>query len=168
MKKALITLIFALGLLSLVGYGTARAYASNPDKYPSIIQKLVDKFGLNEDEVKAVFDEDRKGRQQGMQARFEEQKKEMETRFEEQLNQAVADGKINEEQKQAILIKKEEMQADREELKNLSAEEKEERVKAHQQEMETFAQEIGIDSELLSTFFGRGFGPGPRGRDLME
>lgn len=148
MKKAIIILALALGLLGVVGYGTAKAYAGDPDKYPPIVQKLVERFGLNEDEVKAVFDEERTERQQQMQARFEER-----------LNQAVSEGKITEEQKQAILAKKEEMQANFGQFKDLSPEERREKMEAHREEMKTWAEENGINLDSLPMFLGKG----PRG-----
>lgn len=124
--------------------------------YPPIIQKLVERFGLNEDEVKAVFDEAREEKQGQMQAHFEER-----------LNQAVVEGEITEEQKQAILNKHEEMktnrQANRGEFKNLTTEEREERkekMQAHREEMKAWAEENGIDSSLLPMLLGGGRKPG--------
>jgi hypothetical protein len=59
-----------------------------------IVQRLAQKFGLQETEVQAVFDEVHQERHQKM-------KQDMENR----LNQAVQEGKITESQKQAILDK---------------------------------------------------------------
>ncbi len=149
MKKLIIILVLALGLLV---FASTKAYADNSDKYPPIIQKLVERFGLNEDEVKAVFDEAR-----------EEQHQQMQNRFEERLNQAVSEGEITEEQKQAILAKREEMQANREEFKDLSPEERREKMEAHQEEMKKWAEENGLELDSCPMFLGEGprggFGP---------
>jgi len=134
-KKALIVSVLAAGIL--VAGVTAVKADEDTSGYPPIVQRLVEKFGLNEADVKAVFDEERSARQAEMQARHEER-----------LNQAVSDGKITEEQKQAILAK----QGEREEMK-------------------AWAESEGIDWEVLQELMGGpgfkggprgGFGPGPR------
>jgi hypothetical protein len=147
-KNIFLVSFLALILLCLVGYGTVRAYAGEPGKYPPVIKKLVERFGLNEEEVKAVFDEERTEHQEQGQAHFEER-----------LNQAVSDGKMTPEQKEAILAKKKEMRNNDEEFKNLSAEERQEKMKVHQEEMKKWAEEQGIDLSLLPMFLGKG----PRG-----
>ena len=88
----------AVGIMTLAGsfYATGvKAQDNGRGPNDTIIQKLVAKFGLNEADVQAVFDEERAERQTEMQARFEER-----------LTQAVTDGKITEEQKAAILAKR--------------------------------------------------------------
>lgn len=78
------------------------ASAQGPNQ-ESIIQRLAEKFGVNQDEVQSVFDQQREERQAQMQARYEER-----------LNQAVTDGEITTNQKDAILKKHQEMQQNRE------------------------------------------------------
>ena len=134
-KTAIIT-ILALGVLTLAGiYGVKTIQAQDSDSFPPIIQKLAERFNLNTDEVQQFFQENR-----------EEKHQEMQTRFEERLNQAVQDGQITEEQKQAILDKKAQMQAQRE---------------THRKEMKLWAEEQGIDFSGLFDFGcrlgGRGF-----------
>jgi len=140
----------ALGLIGLVAYGTSRVYAENNfNRHDSIIQKLVDRFGLDKGEVETVFDEIRGERQTEMQARFTER-----------LDQTVAEGKITPEQKEAILQKKQEMQANRLGLKDLSLEERQIQRETHQKEMKAWAEENGLD---LKDLFG---GMGMRGEHL--
>ena len=100
---------------------------------------VVERFNLNADEVQEVFEEAR-----------EEKKAELQVRFEERLNQAVDEGKVTEEQKEAILAKKAEMREKHEELKDLSLEERHEAMKALQEEFKSWADENGID---LNQFF---------------
>jgi len=145
-KNILAITVASLAILGFVAYGTVRAYADDKSGgYPSIIQKLVERFGLNEEEVKTVFDEARGERQQQMQDRFEER-----------LNQAVSDGKITEEQKQAILAKKAEMQVNRGEFKDFSPEERQEKMQAHREEMQTWAEANGIDISQIHSLLGKG------------
>jgi len=144
-KKIIIPAI-ALAVLSLVSVlGVRSVSADENSTYPPIVQKLVERFNLNTEEVQQVFDEARGERQQEMQVRFEEH-----------LNQAVSEGKINQEQKEAIMAKKDEMKASRGEFKDLTPEERHENRETHRQEMETWAEENGIDLSLMPMLLGGG------------
>ena len=152
MKKQLIITASVLALLSLVAYGTTRAYAGSQwGGYPPIIEKLVERFGLNEEDVKAVFDETR-----------EEHKAQMQSRLEERLDEAVASGDITADQKQLILAKHEELKAEREANKesfqDMIPEQRREVKEAKKAELESWAEQNGID--LQDFFGGRGFGKG--------
>ncbi|MFC1711859.1 hypothetical protein ACFLZ1_04725 [Patescibacteria group bacterium] len=141
-KKILIPLL-TLVIIGAVGFASTKAYANDNGYYPPIVQKIAERFGLNQDEVETVFDEAR-----------DERRAEMQNRFQERLNQAVSDGKITIEQKEAILAKKAEMQERHEELKDLSPEERAEYKEAHQGELKAWAEENGID--LKDLFIGMG------------
>jgi len=124
MKKAILISAITVGVLSLIGVlAVNRARADESFDYPPIIQKLVERFNLNTEEVQQVFDEVREERQEQGRARFEER-----------LNQAVSDGRITEAQKEAILAKHAEMQANQ---------------ANHRQEMQAWAEENGIDWPLF-------------------
>lgn len=106
-SKKIIIPALALGALLLTGVLAVNTIkAEEGDWYPPIVRKLVERFNLNEDEVKTVFDEVREERREGRQARFEER-----------LNEAVEEGTITEEQKNAILEKHAEMQQRREQMR---------------------------------------------------
>jgi hypothetical protein len=127
-KKMMISGL-VLGALLLTGILTAGTIkAEDTARYPPIVQRLIERFNLNGDEVKTVFDE--------FQA---ERKQERQARFEEKLNQAVEEGTITQEQKEAIQKKDEEMAQEREQ---------------HRQEMKVWAEENGLDQ----FFFGEGRG----------
>lgn len=146
MRKYLIIPVLGLALLGFVVYGTARAYAENESGgYPPIVQKLVERFGLNEEEVKNVFDEVR-----------EERRAEMQARLEDRLNKAVENGDLTEAQKEAILAKKEEMRGSRGELKDLSPEERRAKMQAHKEEMRAWAEANDIDLSQMHSLLGRG------------
>ena len=145
--KNLIFSVITLGMLTLAGiYSVKSISAQEADNYPPIIQKLVERFGLNADEVKKVFEEER-----------EEGRARNQEHFEERLDQAVEEGKITEEQKQAILDKHAEMQAKHESLKDLSFEERQEALKTMREEMQAWAEENGLDPQQFPLM------PGPKG-----
>jgi len=136
MKKRITLALAATVLIGAVGYGATVAFAQSKEgsTHP-MIQAFAQRFGLNEDEVKEVFDEVHADQF----ALIRESK-------EEGLNQAVEDGVITEEQKQALLDK---------------FEEKKEHKGDHKVEMQTWFEEQGIDPEALREYWGyghKGFG----------
>ena len=149
-KIVIPTLAVVALMAGLIFTGSARAEGET-DQFPPMVQRLVEKFDLNTAQVQQVMDE----------VRSEHQQK-MEVRLEENLTQAVTDGKITEEQKQAITAKHEQMQVKHEELKNLSPEERREKMQAWHEEMRQWAEDQGIDLPGLMGPFGRGFKQGMR------
>lgn len=102
-NKYLVVPAVALTLFSgmLLAAHSARAMGeSGPLGIESIVQKLATRFNLNEAEVKAVFDEQHAAIEQ-----------EMQTKMAAELDQAVSEGKLTEEQKQKIIAKRAEMRA---------------------------------------------------------
>ncbi len=155
-KKLLVPIL----ALTVLGFAAALnlnpVKAEEPGNHDGLIQKLVERFNLNQDEVEEVFTEVREERHQQMQSRFEER-----------LNQLVSDGKLTEEQKQAVLAKKAELQENRPEFSTMSKEERETQRQAHQEEMEAWAKENGLDLNLVLGWGNGpkrgGFGPGKMG-----
>lgn len=157
--------MLVLGTIALLGGGAVAGISSqqllapagvsaqetnNGDTAPhgpaALIDKLVERFGLNRDDVQQVFDEEHAARQADMEAKFEDR-----------LSQAVTDGKLTEEQKAALIQKHEEMQAEMENLKDLSPEERQAQMKQHHEEMKTWLEEQGIQG--FGFFTNRGMGP---------
>lgn len=131
----------AVALVSFTAGGIVLDKAKAQDtttRYPPLVEKLMEKFGLKEEEVKSVFEEVRQERQQQRQ-------KFIETR----LDEAVKDGVITAEQKQALLNKNAEMQ---------------EKQRQMNEERRKWMEESGIDFEKLAPyrvgFGGRGFRQG--------
>jgi polyhydroxyalkanoate synthesis regulator phasin len=135
--------ILALGGLMLVGaFWVVRTTVQAVGPNLSVVDRIVERFNLNKDEVTGVFEEMRQERQQQKQAYMEQR-----------LNEAVEDGVITTEQKQAFLQKQVEWQ---------------ERQRELMEERQKWMEESGIDFEKLAPYkvgfggkgFGRGFGPG--------
>lgn len=163
-KTAIVSMALVIsGLILLAVAGISQVSAQTTEAQPpqqemsrrggnwfdSLIQKLVEKFSLNKDEVQVVFDEV-----------HEQKQAEMNQRFNEQLNEAVQQGELTEEQKNLIIQKKEEMQKQREEEKDISKEELETLREQHRTEMEQWAEDNGIDMKYLMGGRGPGKGPG--------
>lgn len=108
----------------------------------NLVKKLAQKFGLQEADVQAVFDEERQERMTFMHSKFEDQ-----------LNQDVQAGKLTESQKQAILDKKKELQAlhfdKRDELKDMTPEERKALFDSTKTELENWAKQNNLDQKYL-------------------
>jgi len=143
MKKTTLT-ILTLSALITAGFFTVNQVKArdNDIDYPPIMQRLIEKFNLDGEDVEEVFAEIREERRSQMQARFEER-----------LSELVEEGQLTGEQKQAILVKKEEMRRESQNWQGLAPEEKREQMEQHREEMRIWAEGEGIDLFLV---FGHG------------
>ncbi len=153
-KKLLLTAVTVTVLgAGLFGMQTVSAQTAT-DPSATIVQKISEKFGLNKDEVQKVFDEERTARRVEMQAKMEER-----------LNTLVSEGKITEAQKQLILAKHKELQAERGSMMqnkaNMTPEQRKETMETKRTELEAWAKANGIDTQYLFLGQGmKGFGHG--------
>lgn len=108
----------------------------------TLLDRMIEKFGLNKSEVDQVVTDYRAERRSQMQAQYEER-----------LNQAVTDGKITKEQKELILEKHSQLQS--------QWDTESQQRQQHHEEMQTWAEQNGIDLSYLG--FGMGMGRGSRG-----
>ena len=146
MKKTLIITVLTLALIGATVMGTTTVSAQSKEGlHDYIVQKLVERFGLNESEVQSVFDQVR-----------DEHHAQMQTQLEERLQEAVDGGKITTEQKQLILDKHAQMQTTMESFKDMTPEERHEAMQMKHDELEQWAEENGIDLEDLMLGFGHG------------
>lgn len=140
--------VLGLGVLGASGVSAQNA-TNTQNPMTSLAQKIAERFNLNQSDVQAVFDEARKEKPAKMQANSEAQ-----------LSQLVTEGKITEEQKQLILQKRAELDAQRkankESMQNLSEDERRAKMQAEKTALEAWASENGIDSQYLMQ--GRGHG----------
>ena len=142
--------LLGLGALLLTGVLTTsavRAQENSPGG--GIAQRIAERFGLQTSDVQQVFDE--------VQT---EHRQQMRSHQEERLNQLVEEGTITEEQKQALLEKRAEMQVDRGDCQILSPEERETSREQHQAEMKSWLEENGLDESIFSLMGRCGKGPG--------
>lgn len=149
MKKSILLPALVAGAIGVGAvYGAAQIYAQGtPGTYPAIVQKIADKFGLNVNDVKSVFDQNRK-----------DQQTQRETKFEQRLTQAVTDGKITDAQKQLIIAKHQELIANRQtffsSLKNMTPEQRKAAMLKQQQDLQAWAKQNNIDTQYLFGGFG--------------
>ncbi|OGK23112.1 hypothetical protein A2954_01755 [Candidatus Roizmanbacteria bacterium RIFCSPLOWO2_01_FULL_37_12] len=145
-------MLIALTFLGIVLFAGVKVNAQNENFHSNLIKKIAEKFNLKESDVSSVFTDFRNERQ------AERQKE-----IEERLTQAVKDEKITEAQRQAILKHHEELknnQPDPEEFKNLTMEQRRQKMQEKKQEMESWALENGLDLDTIHGLMGfsQGFG----------
>lgn len=144
-KTSTVTFLLMAAIVTMAGasYVSAQTPANNPGL--SIVQRISQRFGLNQSDVQSVFDQ-----------HHQEVQTEHRARMEERLNQLVAEGKLNETQKQAILTKLQEMvsqkQSNGENFRTMTPEQRQAEMQKKHDEMKSWADSIGIDPSILGGF----------------
>lgn len=164
MNKKIILFAAAVTIVgaSILSASSVFAHSTIAERHPRslIAQRLAEKFGLNQAEVEAVFDE--------VHAEREAQHKAL---YEERLNQLVTDGKITKAQRLLIVAKQAELEATRQTMMdNMLSKTPEERravMDAKRQTLDTWAQEHGIDPQYLMFKFKMRDPNGPGHHDMM-
>lgn len=128
-KKILIPLV-ALAITTGAGFLYIKTAQAADTNRTSIVQELATKFGLKEADVESVFT-----------AHRNEMQKNHQQSFTDRLNQAVADGKLTEAQKNAVVAK-------HEELKKLREAEQQQRQQKRD-ELAKWAEDNKIDPSFL-------------------
>ena len=129
-KKSTIPILAIVTLVLIATVGLNKVKAVDNTSSLSIVDKLSEKFNLNESDVQTVFDDVHQERLQ-----------EMNTLREQKLTEAVEAGTITETQKQALLNKWQELEQEREQKR---------------QEMQTWFEDQGIDETKLAPYLGFG------------
>lgn len=157
-------LALTLTSVAVIGASTVSAH-TQAGPQDTIIERLAERFGVEATEVQSAFDE-----------LHQERQTEMQTQLETRLQTAVEAGQLTAEQKQLILDKHAEMQSERpekpEDWFELSPEERQaamgsrrEAMETRHAELETWADQNGIDLSYLQLNQGEGMrqGRGHRG-----
>lgn len=134
-------LVFPVKTYAFWPFDLFKNKTQNQGTFPPIIEKLIERFNLNKDEVKKTI-EDYKTERQNQRRK----------QIEERLNKAVKDGVITEAQKEALLKKMEEWQNQN---------------RNQREEMRKWLEDSGIDFKKLAPYgigmFGKGVGKRPFG-----
>ncbi len=156
-------LLPVLGILAIGGTLFGAQYVSAQiatSTTPSIVQRIAEKFNLNQADVQAVFDEVRN-----------EHHAQIKTNLETKLSQAVSDAKITDVQKQAILTKYDEMhqiKPDPETFKNMTQAERRQAFEQKRTELESWATQNGLELGTLQELMGHTFGFGHGMKGMMR
>lgn len=163
MKKQM---LFTVAAITILGGGiltathvSAETALEGSSPMNAMVEKIATRFGLNQDEVQAVFDE-----------QHEEFQAERATEYLARLDELVAAGTITDAQKQLLVAKHSELQEKREsqrgQMHDLSPEERRATMEAERQSLQDWATQNDIDLESVMFGEGRGRGQGPgRGMD---
>lgn len=150
-SKSLVSagILTAVAVGSLAGVGAVNAFDNA--QQDGLIDRIATDTGVDREKIAASFD-----------AYHEEMHTKMETERSAHLQELVDTGKITAEQKTALEAKHDEMEAERESWKsqNLSREEMRDKMHAARDEFETWAEQQGIDLEIVRPEGRPGFGGG--------
>ena len=144
-------------LIGITLLGAASVYAQSSGQYSNLVSMIAQKFNLKQADVQAVFDSARA-----------QQKTNMQNKFNANLDQAVKDGKLTEAQKQLILQKRQELQNARQNLKNMTADQRKAAMSQQKTDLQNWAKANGIDIKYLFGFGGRMGGMGMKGASGWE
>jgi len=139
--KLAVSIISGLTLVMMLGAGCTGTLNADPledSGYPPLAEKFAERFDLDPDEVMDFMEELK-----------EERRAEMEAKFEEKLDELVENGDITDEQKQAILDKKEEMEAFRSDLEDMTVADAREAMAEMREELKDWAEENEIGLKYL-------------------
>lgn len=136
------------------GIGSTVSAANSTNGADSLVDKMATKFNLNKDEVQAVFDENRS-----------EKESERSQKINDSLAQAVKDGKLTQEQADALTSKikelKESFDSKRQEFQDLSEEDRKSAMESKRTELEKWLADNNIPEEYARLIhMGKGGGPG--------
>lgn len=163
-SKSLVSagVLTAVAVGSLAGVGAVNAFDTN--QQDGLIDRIATDTGVDRAKIAASFD-----------AYHEEMHAKIEEKRSAHLQELVDNGTITAEQKTAIEAKHDEMETQRESWKdqNLTRAEMRDKMEAARQEFETWADEQGIDLEVLRLegMGGHGFrhgGPGMHGTNESD
>lgn len=146
--------IFALlGVILVSGglFGASQAQANN--NHASFIEQLAQKLGIEQSKVQQAVDEIK-----------QDNKSQMQTRFNDTLDQAVKDGKITEAQKQLILQKRQELQNIKANSKDMTPQQRRQAMQNQKQKLDDWAKANGIDLKYLFRSDPLGYLGGFKGR----
>lgn len=149
LRNKILLPVLAVTIGGVALFGVSQVSAQNTDGPSELVSAIAQKFNLPQDQVQQVFNEQK-----------EKHHAQMQVKMDEKLTQLVKDGKLTEAQKQAMIAKMAEMKNNfnPDALKDLTPEQRREKMDQHRQEMENWAKSQGIDPTLLMFNFkiGRG------------
>jgi len=168
-KKTILVgaIVAALGA-GAIGVGTtlaAEAGNRSPEFVSGLVSAIAEKFDLDPTAVQEVFDEEAQSRRAERQAKRGEI-------YEQRLAKAVENGKLAQDQADALILKRDETQEYAETLKDMGNQERMDAMKEKVGELKDWADENDIPAEFIrfgppphdgrGQGIGRGFGNGNR------
>lgn len=138
-----IIMILSFFIVSIIGMSCTYKLNASGEKdsgedYPVIVEHLAKKLDIDPEKVLEAF----KDINQERKEKFKED-------FEKRLDKAVEEGVITEEQREAIIAKREEIAEEMQEIEGMSQDEKREAIKDMVSELKEWAEDNDIDYKDL-------------------
>lgn len=141
--------LFTAAVAAAIGVGAlgvnATLAAENEDRpqpFDKLITALSERFDLNPDEVRDVFEEQR-------DIMVEERQEKVAMKIDNFLDKAVQDGDLTEEQAQAIRDREDDERAFFESLKDMNPEDRQEALEKHKEEVKAWAEEHDLPEKYI-------------------
>lgn len=145
-KNIILPAALGVSLIGAILFATTSAGAQSPSPgTQTIIQRIAQRFNLNQDDVQAVFDQDK-----------QERHSQKLTQIENQLSTDVTSGKITEAQKQLILNKIKELEQNHTNWQGGDHSQMKAQMQSKRTELENWANQNGIDPQYLMSLKGHG------------
>ena len=151
-KKILLPALAVSAIIGASYFGINQVQAQASDNpFSGLVQKISQKFNLDQTQVQTVFDDYRNEQKQNRQQN-------MQQREQDRLTQLVKDGKITEDQKNAIIAELASLREKYkpENFKDMTADQRKQQFQNQQDEIKAWAQGQNIDLSLLKPGFGMG------------
>jgi Spy/CpxP family protein refolding chaperone len=148
LRRKIILPVLAITIGSAAFFGVSQVSAQSLNGRSELVSMIAQKFNLDQNQVQQVFDQHKDQMHQKMQQKMEDR-----------LTQLVKDGKLTEAQKQAVITKmaEEKNNFNPDSFKDLTPQQRKEKMDQHRTEMENWAKTQGIDLSLIMPFrMGRG------------
>jgi len=133
-KTIIIPTMLIIALMTTGALGVQAVFAQEDPMYRPLVERIADEFGLDEDQVEDVIQELR-----------EQKQAEMHARWLEVLDQAVRNGRVTEEQRQALIDKHSQYFEEMQKVKLLPYKERLAETQKLRQNFRQWADENGID-----------------------
>lgn len=151
-SKKIIAPVVVTFVLIIAAVSTTTISAHRGAGSEDMAQRIANRFGVEKEDVEAVFDEAKADHFAKMQAKLEER-----------LQKLVDEGKLTEEQKNEWLEMHEEHIANMDSYSELSPKERAEMKKEHHEGMKIWMDENGVNPSEIMPFMGKMHSKGHKG-----
>lgn len=142
-SKKMVVPVVAVALVGTTIFGVTQVSAQTSST-PNLVQMIAQKFGLDQSQVQAVFDQYKSEKQADMQQKFQ-------TKITKRLDQAVKQGKITSVQERAIMaeIAKLKSEYNLASFKNLTPAERKQLLQKEKAEVDAWAKVEGVNPSYV-------------------
>lgn len=141
----LAVLVFGSSMLGALPVYAQSSNTTQPNFFQGLINFIAQKFGLDKTQVQAAVTDYHNQQKQSRQAKMQQREK-------ARLDQLVSQGKITKDQENLILNKLQEIQNNRQNWRNLSADQRKTAMQQERTDLQNWAKQNNINLQYLMGF----------------